>query len=70
MATWVVKHIITNKVVGEHSTKKAANAQAKEMTDAHVAIDAKHEGMPVGFIAMKLEKATSAEEPLADAEVD
>ena len=53
MASWRVQHIISSEVVGQHATKKAANAQAKEMTDAHVAIDAKHEGMPVGFIVVK-----------------
>lgn len=53
MATWIVRHIISGETVGEHSTKKAATAQADEMTAAHVAIDAKHEGMPVGFIVLK-----------------
>lgn len=70
MATWIVRHIISGQTVAEHSTKKAATAQAKEMTDAHVAIDAKHEGMPVGFIPMKLEEVAPVEESPAEPEAD
>lgn len=57
MATWVVRHVVAGQTVGEHGTKKAATAQAKEMTDAHEAINAKHEGQSVAFIAIKVEDA-------------
>lgn len=65
MATWVVRHAITGQSVGEHGTKKAASAQAKEMTEAHEAIDAKHEGQSVVFVAIKVEAA-----PVDEQEVD
>lgn len=62
MPTWIVQHAVTNKTVDEHGTKKAAAAQAKEMTDAHTAIDAKHEGVPVTFVAVKLETSPAEDE--------
>jgi len=64
MALWIVKHAVTGQTVGEHGTKKAATAQADEMTKAHEKIDARHEGQHVSFITVKLEDAP-AEEPAA-----
>jgi hypothetical protein len=63
MAAWVVRHAITGQTVDEHATKKAAAAQAKEMTDAHEAINAKHDGQHVAFVAIKVDDAPVAEEP-------
>lgn len=57
MATWVVRHVVTGQNVGEHATKKAATAQADEMTQAHEKIEAKHEGQAVAFVAVKVEDA-------------
>jgi hypothetical protein len=57
MATWIVKHVVTGQTVGEHGTKKAATAQANEMTEAHEKINAKHEGQSVAFVAVKVEDA-------------
>jgi hypothetical protein len=57
MATWIVRHAITGQTVDEHGTKKAATAQAKQMTEAHEKINAKHEGQSVAFIAIKVEDA-------------
>lgn len=62
MAMWIVRHAITGQTVAEHGTKKAASAQAAEMTDAHEAIKAKHEGQSVAFIAIKVEDAPVEEE--------
>lgn len=67
MATWIVRHAITGKTVGEHGTKKAATAQADEMTDAHEAINAKHEGQSVVFVAIKVEDAPAEVAPVEDA---
>lgn len=64
MATWIVRHAVTGQSVAEHGTKKAATAQADEMTEAHAAIDAKHEGQSVVFVAVKVEDAP-VEEPAA-----
>lgn len=61
MATWVVRHVITGQNVGEHGTKKAATAQADEMTQAHEKIDAKHEGQSVAFVVVKVEDPAPAE---------
>jgi len=55
MAKWIVQHAVTDQAVGEHGTKKAATAQADEMTTAHKAIDAKHEGQSVAFVAVKVD---------------
>lgn len=57
MATWIVRHVVSGQNVGEHGTKKAATAQADEMTQAHEAINAKHEGQSVAFVAIKVEDA-------------
>ena len=62
MATWIVRHVVTGQTVGEHSTKKAATAQADEMTEAHAAIEARHEGQSVAFVAVKIEDAPVEEE--------
>ena len=48
-----VKHAVTGETVGQHKTKKAATAQADEMTQAHREIDAHHEGVEVTFIVEK-----------------
>lgn len=67
MATWIVRHVITGQNVGEHGTKKAATAQADEMTGAHEAINAKHEGQSVAFVAVKVDDAPPpAEQPESD----
>lgn len=57
MAVWIVRHAVTGQTVDEHATKKAATAAAKEMTEAHEAIDAKHEGQSVSFVVIKLDDA-------------
>ena len=61
MAVWIVKHAVTGQTVGEHGTKKAATAQADEMTEAHEKIAARHEGQHVSFIAVKVEAAPAEE---------
>lgn len=61
MATWIVKHAVSDQTVGEHGTKKAATAQADEMTKAHDKIDAKHAGLPVSFVVLKIEDAPPVE---------
>lgn len=69
MTVWQVRHAVTGEIVGEHATKKAAVAQADEMTDAHVAIKAMHEGMSVSFVWLKVVALVSqedGEEPEAD----
>lgn len=67
MAIWIVRHAVTGQTVGEHGTKKAASTQANEMTEAHEAIDAKHEGQSVAFVVVKVEDAPPpAEESEAD----
>jgi hypothetical protein len=72
MATWIVRHVVTGQTVDEHGTKKAATAQAKQMTEAHEAINAKHEGQSVSFVAVKVDEAppqeTVAEEAPAEEE--
>lgn len=65
MATWIVRHAVTGQTVDEHGTKKAATAQADEMTKAHEKIDARHEGQSVAFIAVKVEDAPPSE-PVAE----
>lgn len=55
--SWLVKHDSTGEAVGEHKTKKAATAQADEMTAAHAAIDARHDGHPVKFTVEKTEES-------------
>lgn len=63
MATWIVRHAVSGQNVGEHGTKKAATAQADEMTQAHEKIDAKHEGQSVVFVVVKVEDPAPAQEP-------
>ena len=65
MTTWIVRHVVTGEVVGEHKTKKAASAQADEMTNAHETIKAKHEGQTVAFIVVKVENLTTPDEESA-----
>lgn len=60
MATWEVRHVVSKRVIAQHGTKKAAAAQAKEMTDAHQMIDAKHEGVPVTFDVVKVDEESGA----------
>ena len=64
--TWVVVHEQTEQEYGWHKTKKAATAAAKEMQDAHAAIDAKHNGEPVTFRVEKRADQEPAEEPAED----
>lgn len=61
MASWIVRHAVTGQSVDEHGTKKAATAQADEMTQAHEKIDAKHEGQSVAFVVVKVEDSAPAE---------
>lgn len=63
MAKWIVRHAVSGQTVGEHGTKKAATAQAEEMTEAHKAIKARHEGQHVAFVAIKVEDAPVEEPP-------
>jgi hypothetical protein len=48
-----IKHAVTNEIVATHKTKKAATAQADQMTQAHREIDARHEGREVTFYVEK-----------------
>lgn len=50
---WTVIHDQAQIEYGRHKTKKAATAAAKEMTEAHAAINAKHEGKPITFSVEK-----------------
>lgn len=61
MASWIVQHAVSGQNVGEHGTKKAATAEADEMTQAHQKIDAKHEGQSVAFVVVKVEDSAPAE---------
>ena len=60
-----IRHAVTGQVVATHKTKKAATAQADEMTQAHREIDARHEGYEVTFI---VEKAPEPELILPEAD--
>jgi hypothetical protein len=53
--SWIVKAASGGPVLGEHSTKKAATAQADEMTEAHAAIKALNDGKPWEFVVEKVE---------------
>lgn len=60
--SWVVVHDQADLDYGLHGTKKAATAAAKEMTEAHAAIGARHNGEPITF---SVEKRVD-QEPVAD----
>ena len=60
--SWIVKAAQGGPVLGEHKTKKAATAQADEMTQAHAAINALNDGEPWVFIVDKVEDPTPPEE--------
>lgn len=66
--SWLVVDKNTNQEIGQHKTRKAATAAAKEMTDAHAAISAKHDGEPVTFsVEKRVEQEPVAEEaPVED----
>ena len=53
--SYIVKAAHGGPVLGEHKTKKAATAQADEMTKAHEAIDSLNEGQPWEFVVEKVE---------------
>lgn len=57
--SWIVKTAWAGPVLGEHKTKKAASAQADEMTKAHA--DSLHEGRPWEFVVEKVENPASLE---------
>lgn len=61
--SWIVKAASGGPVLGEHKTKKAATAQAEEMTKAHSAIDALNEGQPWEFVVEKVDDPTPVEPP-------
>jgi hypothetical protein len=60
--SWTVKAATAGPILGEHKTKKAATAQADEMTKAHAAVDALHEGKPWEFVVEKVEDPPPVEE--------
>jgi hypothetical protein len=60
--SYIVKAATGGPVLGEHKTKKAATAQADEMTKAHAAIDALNEGEAWEFVVEKVEDPAPAEE--------
>lgn len=60
-----VFNALTHELVGEHKTKKAATEQADEMTKAHAAIDAKHDGKPLAFEVIKQVETLTASESAA-----
>ena len=60
--SWLVKAAQGGPVLGEHKTKKAATAQADEMTEAHAAIKALNEGEPWAFTVEKVEEPVVEEE--------
>lgn len=66
--SWLVIHEITGQQVGEHKTKKKASEQASEMQAAHEKINAKHDGLPVGFRVEKVEDPVPVEEAPAEEE--
>ena len=66
--SWIVKAASGGPVLGEHKTKKAATAQADEMTQAHAAIDALNEGQPWEFTVEKIDDPTPPADFAADEE--
>lgn len=65
MARWIIRHAVSGQTVGEHGTKKAATAEAEEMTAAHEKIDARHEGQSVSFVVVRVEDAPVSDEEAA-----
>lgn len=66
MATWQVRHSVTDQLQSEHGTKKAATETADEMSAAHARVEAKHQGQPVAFIVVKLDNPPPAEAVVED----
>ena len=64
--SWIVKAAWGGPVLGEHKTKKAATAQADEMTEAHAAIGARNEGEPWAFTVEKVDDPTPPAETGGD----
>lgn len=66
--SWVVVHDQAEQDYGQHKTKKAATAAAKEMTEAHEKIGARHNGEPITFsVDKRVEQEPVAEEaPVED----
>ena len=61
--SWVVVHDQAELDYGHHKTKKAATAAAKEMTEAHEEIGARHNGEPITFrVEKRIEQEPVAEE--------
>ena len=63
---WIVLHDQTGQRCSEFGTKKAATAAAKEMTDAHAAVDARHDGQSVSFSVLKVQEPVAEEAPVED----
>ena len=68
MSMWVVIHDQAEQEYGQHKTKKAATAAAKEMAEAHEKADALHNGEPITFsVEKRVEQEPVAEEaPVED----
>ena len=68
MSMWVVIHDQAEQEYGQHKTKKAATAAAKEMAEAHEKADALHNGEPITFsVKKRVEQEPVAEEaPVED----
>lgn len=68
MTMWVVIHDQAEQEYGQHKTKKAATAAAKEMAEAHEKADALHNGEPITFsVEKRVEQEPVAEEaPVED----
>jgi hypothetical protein len=64
--SWVVIHEQADQEYGQHKTKKAATAAAKEMQDAHEKADALHDGQAITFRVEKRADQEPAEEPVKD----
>jgi hypothetical protein len=62
MSLWVVVHEQAGYEYGQHKTKKAATAAAKEMQEAHDKADALHNGEAITF---SVEKRVD-QEPVAE----
>ena len=65
MTYYRIRHAGTGEVVATEKTKKAATALAAEATEAHTAIDALHNGLPVSFEIEKIEETVPAVEEAA-----
>jgi len=62
MSLWVVVHEQAGYEYGQHKTKKAATAAAKEMQESHDKAEALHDGEPITF---RVEKRVD-QEPVAE----